>query len=154
MNKNSRILIVGHADAVENSLTKYFRSKGYAYISSSSSLKVDFLNQKAVQKFFESKKPNYVFLGSLRSGGIAANQKYAAEFIYENLLCQNHVIHSAYKTGVKKLLYYGASCMYPVKASQPIKEASLLTAPLESTSEPYSVAKIAGAKLCETYNRQ
>lgn len=154
MNKDSRILIIGHADAIENSLTRYFRTNGYKYIFSSGSLKVDFLNQKAVQKFFDAKNPNYVFLGSLRSGGIAANQKYAAEFIYENLLCQNHVIHSAYKTGVKKFLYYGASCMYPGKTSQPIKEASLLTGPLESTSEPYSVAKIAGAKLCETYNRK
>lgn len=154
MNKHSRILIVGHADAVENSLTNYFRSNGYAHVFSSSSLKIDFLSQTSVQKLFEIKKPEYVFLGSLRSGGISANQKYAAEFIYENLQCENHVIQSAYKTGVKKLLYYGASCMYPKKAPQPIKEESLLTGPLESTSEPYSVAKIAGAKLCETYNRQ
>lgn len=154
MNKHSRILIVGHADAVENSLTNYFRSNGYAQVFSPSSLKIDFLSQVSVLKFFENKRPEYVFLGSLRSGGIAANQKHAAEFIYQNLQCQNNIIHSSFKSGVKKLLFYGASCMYPGKTSQPIKEESLLTGALEITSEPYSVAKIAGAKLCETYNRQ
>lgn len=154
MNKQSRILIVGHADAVENSLTQYFKSNKYANVFSSSSVKVDFLNQKSVEKFFETKKPEYVFLGSLRSGGIAANQKYAAQFIYENLQCQNSIIHTAYTFKVKKLLYYGASCVYPKEARQPIKEESFLTGTLEETSEPYSVAKIAGAKLCETYNRQ
>ncbi len=154
MNKNSRILIIGHADAVENSLTQYFKSNKYAHIFSSSSLKVDFLDQRSVEKFFKTKKPEYVFLGSLRSGGIAANQKYAAQFIYENLQCQNNVIHAAYTFKIKKLLYYGASCIYPKETRQPIREESFLTGTLEKTSEPYSTAKIAGAKLCETYNRQ
>lgn len=154
MNKNSRILIIGHADAVENSLTQYFKSNKYAHIFSSSSIKVDFLDQRSVEKFFKTKKPEYVFLGSLRSGGIAANQKYAAQFIYENLQCQNNVIHAAYTFKIKKLLYYGASCIYPKETRQPIREESFLTGTLEKTSEPYSTAKIAGAKLCETYNRQ
>ncbi len=154
MNKNSRILIIGHADVIENSLVQYFRSHKYTNVFSSGLLKVDVLNQKAVEKFFETKKPEYVFLGSIRSGGIMANQKYAAEFIYENLQCQNNVIHAAYRFGAKKLLYYAGSCAYPKDARQPIKEESLLTGPLEETSEPYSIAKIAGTKLCETYNRK
>jgi len=154
MKKNSRILIVGHADAIEHSLTQYFQAHRYSNVYSTSSLKVDFLNQKAVQKFFETKKPEYVFLGSIRSGGIIANQKFAAEFIYENLECQANVIQSAFKSGTKKLLYYTSSCVYPKDARNPIQEASFMTGPLEPTSEPYAVAKIAGMKLCETYNRQ
>lgn len=154
MNKNSSILIIGHADALENSLTQYFNSHKYENVYSSSSLKVNWLNQVSVEKFFKSHKPEYVFLGSLRSGGIVANQKSAAEFIYENLQCQNNVIHCAYQSGVKKLLYYGASCIYPKNAKQPIDESSFLTGSLEETSEPYAVAKIAGMKLCQTYNRQ
>lgn len=154
MNKNSRVLIIGHADAIENSLKGYFRSQGFANLFVSSSLKINWLDQKSVEKFFETKRPEYVFLGSVRSGGIAANQKFAAEFIYENLQCQTNVIHSAYRFGVKKLLYYSGSCAYPKDARQPIKEESLLTGALEETSEPYSIAKIAGSKLCETYNRK
>ncbi len=154
MNKKSRILIVGHSDAVENSLRQYFKSNKYARVYSSSSLKIDFLKQASVENFFKKYKPEYVFLGSIRSGGIVANQKFAAQFIYENLQCQNHVIHAAFKTGVKKLLYYGASCAYPKEAKQPIAEESFLTGKLEDSSEPYAVAKIAGMKLCQTYNRQ
>jgi GDP-L-fucose synthase len=112
------------------------------------------LDQTSVQKLFKTKKPEYVFLGSIRSGGIVANQKFAAEFIYENLECQTNVIHAAYRSGVKKLLYYTSSCVYPKDAKNPIKEESFLAGPLEPTSEPYAVAKIAGMKLCETYNRQ
>jgi GDP-L-fucose synthase len=154
MKKDARILIVGHADAIEHSLTAYFRANRYPNVFSTSSLKVDFLDQKSVAKFFETKKPQYVFLGSIRSGGIVANQKFAAEFIYQNLECQSNVIHAAYKSGVKKLLYYTSSCVYPRDARNPIKEESFLTGALEPTSEPYAIAKIAGMKLCETYNRQ
>jgi GDP-L-fucose synthase len=154
MKKDARILIVGHADAIEHSLTGYFRAQKYPNVFSTASLNIDFLDQKAVTRFFETKKPEYVFLGSIRSGGIVANQKFGAEFMYENLECQNNVIHAAYRSGVKKLLYYTSSCVYPRDAKQPIKEESFLTGPLESTSEPYAVAKIAGAKLCQTYNRQ
>lgn len=154
MNKQSRILIVGHADAVENSLRQYFSSRKFAHVYSSSSLKINFLNQQSVEKFFKTHKPEYVFLGSFRSGGIVANQNFAAQFIYENLQCQNNVIHASFTSGVKKLLYYGASCAYPKDATQPISENSFLTGSLESSSEPYAVAKIAGTKLCQTYNRQ
>ena len=154
MKKNARIVIIGHADAMEHSLTAHFRAHRYPNVWSTSSLNVDFLNQKSVEKFFETKKPEYVFLGSIRSGGIVANQKFAAEFIYQNLECQSNVIQAAYRLGVKKLLYYTSSCVYPKQARNPIKEESFLTGPLEPTSEPYAIAKIAGMKLCETYNRQ
>ena len=154
MKKNSRILIIGHADAIENSLKDHFRAHRYPNIFSSSSLKTDWLDQKSVEKFFKARRPEYVFPGSIRSGGIAANQKYAAEFLYENLQCQTNVIHAAYRSGVKKLLYYSSSCAYPNDAKQPIREESLLSGVLEETSGPYSVAKIAGIKLCETYNRK
>jgi GDP-L-fucose synthase len=154
MNKNSRILIIGHADAIEHSLTQYFRDQGYANVFSTATLKTDWLKQAAVTKFFETKRPEYVFLGSIRSGGIVANQKFGAEFLYENLACQTNVIAAAYQFGVKKLLYYTSSCTYPKETKQPIKEESFLTGALEPTSEPYAIAKIAGMKLCETYNRQ
>lgn len=154
MNKSSRILIVGHADAIENSLRDHFRAHRHPNVFSSSSLKTDWLDQKSVEKLFKSRRPEYIFLGSIRSGGIAANQKFAAEFLYENLQCQTNVIHTAYRFGVKKLLYYSSSCAYPRDAKQPIREESLLGGPLEETSGPYSVAKIAGIKLCETYNRK
>lgn len=154
MNKHSRILVIGHADALENSLTQYFKSHKYECVYSSSSLKVDWFKQSSVERFFKTHKPEYVFLGSIRSGGIVANQKFAAQFIYENLQCQNNVIHCAYQNSVKKLLYYGASCAYPKNSKQPISESSFLAGALEETSEPYAVAKIAGMKLCQTYNRQ
>lgn len=154
MNRHSKILVIGHNDATENSLVRYFQVNKYLHVFSSSVLKLDLLNQKKVFEFFNNKKIDYVFLGSVRSGGIAANQKFAAEFIYENLESQNNVIHASYKSGVKKLLYFMSSCAYPKKCPQPIKEEYLLTAPLEETSEPYSVAKITGVKLCQTYKRQ
>src|SRR3990167_9378344 len=154
MNKHSNILVVGHNDAVENSLVQYFRANKYVRVFSSSLLKLEFLSQKKVLSFFDKKKIDYVFLGSIRSGGIAANQRFAAEFIYENLESQNNVIHAAYQSGVKKLLYFMSSCAYPKECGQPIKEEYLLTASLEETSEPYSVAKIAGVKLCQTYKKQ
>ena len=154
MNKHSNILVVGHNDAVENSLVQYFRANKYVRVFSSSLLKLELLSQKKVLSFFDNKKIDYVFLGSIRSGGIAANQRFAAEFIYENLESQNNVIHAAYQSGVKKLLYFMSSCAYPKECGQPIKEEYLLTASLEETSEPYSVAKIAGVKLCQTYKKQ
>ncbi len=154
MNKHSKILVVGHNEGIENSLVQYFRANKYSDVFSSSALKLELLNQKKVLSFFDNKKIDYVFLGSIRSGGIAANQRFAAEFIYENLESQNNVIHAAYKSGVKKLLYFMSSCAYPKECPQPIKEEYLLTASLEETSEPYSVAKIAGVKFCQTYKKQ
>lgn len=154
MNRQSKILIIGHQDAVENSFLSYFQENQYPHVFSSSALKLELLNQKKVFGFFDNKKIDYVFLGSIRSGGIAVNQRFAAEFIYENLESQNNVIQAAYRFGVKKLLYLMSSCAYPKECPQPIKEEYLLTASLEETSEPYSVAKIAGAKLCQAYKKQ
>jgi len=154
MHKKSRILIVGHNDLIENSLTQHLKSQGFKNVFSSSRIPWDTLNQRKVRVFFARYKPDYVFLGSVRSGGIAANQKFAAEFIYENLESQNIIIHAACQFGVKKLLYFTGSCTYPKEASQPMKEEYLLTGPLEPTSEPYSIAKIAGTRLCQAYRRQ
>lgn len=154
MDKKTRILIVGHNDIIENSLYGYFQSQGFTNVFSSSRIGPDVLNQSAINHFFEGEKPEYVFLASTRSGGISANQKFPAEFIYSNLESQNNIIHAAYKHGVKKLLYFAGSCVYPKETPQPIKEEYLLTGALEATSEPYSVAKIAGIKLCQAYKKQ
>lgn len=154
MNRHSAILIVGHDDIIDNSLLYYFKAHNFKKVYSSSHAGLDVLSQGAVRSFLKSKKIDYVFLSSARSGGIVANQKYAAEFIYSNLESQNNIIHAAYQSGVKKLMYFAGSCVYPKEAPQPIKEKYLLTGPLEITSEPYSVAKIAGIKLCQTYQRQ
>lgn len=154
MQRNSRILIIGHQDSLENSLWNYFISKKYTHVYTNTRHRLDVLSQAKVNKFFKNVCPEYVFLGSIRSGGIAANQAYAAEFIYENLQAQNNVIHAAYETKVKKLVFFAASCIYPKLARQPIKENSLGKGVMEETSEPYAVAKLAGMKLCQTYRRQ
>jgi len=154
MNKNSKILIVGHGDIVENSLLKHFRSTDYQNVYSASEIGMNPTIQPSVYEFFSKYKPEFVFLGSTRSGGIEANQKLAGEFLYHNSESQNNVIHSAYKFGVKKLLYFAGSCAYPKEAPQPMKEDCLLTGPLEVTSEAYSIAKIAGIKLCQSYRKQ
>jgi len=154
MRRDSRILIVGHKDSVENSLLSHFRSKGFKKVFSNNKDRIDVLSQARVERFFKDKRPEYVFLGSIRSGGIAANLKYPAEFIYENCQAQGNVIHAAWRHGAKKLLYFTGSCAYPALAKQPIKESSLLTGPLEPTSEAYSTAKIAGTIMCQAYKAQ
>jgi len=154
MNKNSKILIVGHNDIIDKSLNDYFISQGFPFVYASAVIGLNVFDQKEVWDFFEAKRPEYVFLSSIRSGGIAANQKYPAEFIYSNLECQNNVIHTAYRYGIKKLLFLSGSCSYPKECPQPIKEESLLMGPLEVTSEAYSVAKIAGMKMCQAYKKQ
>lgn len=154
MNKNDRILIVGHGGIMEISLRQYFQSQGFRNVFSSWAGACDILNQVSVVDFFKRERPDYVFFASVRSGGIAANQKFAAEFIYSNLTGQNHVIHAAYQSAVKKLIFFAGSCVYPEECPQPIKEKYLLTGALEPTSEPYSIAKIAGIKLCQSYRRQ
>ena len=154
MDRKTKILIVGHNDIIENSLLRYFDSNGFENIFSSSRIAPDFLNQSALFRFFEAQRPEYVFLASTRSGGIAANQKFAAEFIYSNLESQNNVIHASYKFGVRKLLFFAGSCVYPKECPQPIREEYLFTGPLEPTSEAYSIAKIAGIKLCQAYKKQ
>lgn len=154
MQRDNRIFIVGHNDSVDNALLNYFHAQGYKQVIANIRDKIDVLNQSKVNRFFKTFKPEYVFLGSIRSGGIVANTKFPAEFIYENILAQSQVIHAAYENKAKKLLYFTGSCAYPSEAKQPIKESSLLTGPLESTSEPYSVAKIAGTKMCQAYRSQ
>lgn len=154
MRRDSKIFIVGHNDSVENSLKKYFQAQKFAHVISNTQDRINVLDQTKVDNFFKKFKPEYVFLGSLRSGGIAANQKFPAEFIYENTHSQNLVIDAARRYNVKKLLYFSSSCVYPKEAKQPIKETSLLTGPLEETSGPYAVAKIAGTRMCQAYKAQ
>lgn len=154
MRQNSKIFIVGHNDSIENSLKMHFQSRGFSCVISNTQDCINVLNQSQVNNFFKKFKPEYVFLGSLRSGGIAANQKFPVEFIYENTQSQNLVIDAAYRWKVKKLLYFSSSCVYPKEAQQPIKESSLLTGRLEETSEPYALAKIAGTKMCQAYRAQ
>lgn len=154
MKKNSRILIIGHNDSVDNSLWSYFQKARYTNVFSNCQSKLDPLDQAKVAAFFKKEKPEYVFLGSIRSGGIVANQEHPAEFIYENIIAQSNIIHQAYVHGTTKLMYFTGSCAYPKEAKQPIKESSLLTGELELSSEPYSVAKIAGVKMCQAYRFQ
>ena len=154
MQRNSRIFIVGHNDSIANSLRRHFASNGFKHIFSNTKDGIDVLNQAKVERFFKEARPEYVFLGSIRSGGIAANLKYPAEFIDENCAAQNNVIHAAHAHKAKKLLYFTGSCAYPKNARQPIKEEALLTGPLEETSAPYSIAKIAGTVMCRAYRAQ
>ena len=154
MRRDSKIFIVGHNDSVENSLRGYFQAQGFPHVISNTQEGINVLEQSKVRDFFKEFKPGYIFLGSVRSGGITANQKFPAEFIYENIQSQNLVIEAARLGGVKKLLYFSSSCVYPKEARQPIKESSLLTGPLEPTSEPYAIAKIAGTKMGQAYKAQ
>lgn len=154
MNKDAKILIVGHNDIIENSLFSYFQAQGYTRVFSSSRMGLNPTIQPSVYEFFQKERPEYVFLGSTRSGGIEANQKNAGEFIYHNLESQNNIIYSAWKFGTKKLLYFSSSCVYPKVCAQPMKEENILTGELEKTSEPYAVAKIAGIKLCQAFRQQ
>ncbi len=139
---------------MDNSLSAHFDKLQFSEVRSNIKDKINVLDQSKVQSFFKKFKPEYVFLGSIRSGGIVANGQHPAEFLYENVQAQCNVIHAAHTYGTKKLLYFTGSCAYPSEAKQPIKESSLLTGPLESTSEPYSVAKIAGTKMCQAYRQQ
>ena len=139
---------------VGSAILRNLKSKGYDNFVFRTHKELDLSRQEDVEGFFQSEKPDYVFLGAARVGGIVANNTYRAEFIYENLMIQNNVIHSAWKSGVKKLLFLGSSCIYPRESPQPMKEEYLLTGRLEYTNEPYAVAKIAGIKMCENYYRQ
>jgi GDP-L-fucose synthase len=154
MQRTSRIFIVGHNDSIENSLRGHFKAKGFSQVLSNTKDKIDVLSQSRVEAFFKKFRPEYVFVGSLRSGGIAANQKFPAEFIYENFMAQSLVIEEARRSGVKKLLYLSSSCGYPKDAAQPMAEKKWLTGAVEPTSEAYAVAKIAGVKMCQAYQAQ
>ncbi len=154
MNKNSKIYIAGHTGLVGSSILRKLKEKGYQNFVFTPSKEYDLRNQQTVEDFFKNEKPDYVFIAAAKVGGIVANNKYRAEFIYDNLMIQNNIIHQAYINGVKKLLFLGSSCIYPKNAPQPMREDYLLTDILEYTNEPYAIAKIAGIKMCESYNLQ
>lgn len=154
MKKNAKIYVAGHRGLVGSALVKILVKKGYTNIITQTHSELDLINSVAVAKFFERERPEYVFLAAAKVGGIVANNTYRAQFIYENLMIQNNVIHQSYISGVKKLLFLGSTCIYPKNCSQPMKEDYLLTDTLEYTNEPYAIAKIAGIKMCESYNLQ
>ncbi len=154
MQKDSKIYVAGHRGLVGSAIVENLKSKGYTNIIGRTHAELDLLDQRAVADFFETEKPEYVFLAAAKVGGIVANNTYRADFIYQNLQIQNNVIHQSYLNGVKKLLFLGSTCIYPKEAPQPMDEESLLTSPLEYTNEPYAIAKIAGIKMCESYNLQ
>lgn len=154
MEKNAKIYIAGHRGMVGSAILRKLQQEGFANFALRTSKELDLRNQAAVQQFFEEERPEYVFLAAAKVGGIVANNTYRADFLYENLMIQNNVIHSAHVTDVKKLMFLGSSCIYPKMAPQPLKEEYLLTSELEPTNEPYAIAKIAGIKMCESYRRQ
>ena len=154
MDKTSKIYIAGHRGLVGSAIFQNLNNKGYTNIITRTHKELNLTNQSAVAQFFETEKPAYVFLAAAKVGGIVANNVYRADFIYENLMIQNNVIHQSYVHGVKKLLFLGSTCIYPKNALQPMKEEYLLTDTLEYTNEPYAIAKIAGIKMCESYNLQ
>jgi len=151
---NQKIYIAGHRGMVGSAIVRNLEAKGFNNIVTRTHAELDLTNQAKVATFFEQEKPDQVYLAAAKVGGIHANNTYPAEFIYDNLMVQNNVIHQAFVHGVKKLLFLGSSCIYPKLAPQPMSEDALLTGKLEPTNEPYAIAKIAGIKMCESYNRQ
>ncbi|TND09564.1 MAG: GDP-L-fucose synthase [Bacteroidetes bacterium] len=154
MNASSKIYVAGHKGMVGSAIVRNLQKAGYTNIISRSSSELDLRNQKAVADFFEKEKPEFVFLAAAKVGGIHANNTYRAEFLYDNLMIQNNVIHAAHLNDAKKLLFLGSTCIYPKLAPQPLKEEYLLTGELEPTNEPYAIAKIAGIKMCDAYRHQ
>ena len=154
LNKNSKIFIAGHNGMVGSSILKYFKEKGYKNIYVRERKALNLLDQDQTVKYLKKTNPHFVIIAAARVGGILANQKYKAEFIYENLMIQTNLIHASYLAGVKKLIFLGSSCIYPKFSKQPINEKYLLTGKLEETNDAYAIAKIAGIKMCEAYNNQ
>lgn len=154
MEKDARIYVAGHRGLVGSAIWNNLQSKGYTHLIGRTSSELDLRNAAAVAEFFDRERPEYVFLAAARVGGIAANNTYRADFIFQNLAIQQNVIGESFRTGVKKLLFLGSTCIYPREAPQPMKEDALLTSPLEYTNEPYAIAKIAGLKMCESFNLQ
>jgi len=154
MDKKSKILVAGYKGLVGSAITRKLKELNYKNLLLLDIDDINFINQIEVETFFKSQKPEYVFLAAAKVGGIMANNIYRAQFIYENLQIQNNIIHFSWKYGIKKLLFLGSSCIYPNVCPQPMKEEYLLTSPLEYTNEPYAIAKIAGIKMCESYNLQ
>ena len=154
MNKTDKIYIAGHNGMVGSAIVRKLTSEGYNDLITKSSNELDLRNQNAVNQFFEKEKPDFVFLAAAKVGGILANNTFRAEFLYDNLMIEANIIHACYQQRVKKLLFLGSSCIYPKMAEQPMSENALLSGFLEPTNEPYAIAKIAGIKLCESYNEQ
>jgi len=152
--KSAKIYVAGHRGMVGSSIVRGLQKRGFTNLITRNSSELDLKNQQAVDDFFALEQPEYVFLAAAKVGGIVANNTYRADFLYENLAIQNHVIHASYQNAVKKLMFLGSSCIYPKLAPQPLKESYLLTGPLEPTNEPYAIAKIAGIKMCEAYRDQ
>lgn len=150
----SRIYIAGHRGMVGSAIVRRLKAAGYSNIVTRSHAELDLTRQSAVEQFLDQEKPDYVFLAAAKVGGIYANNTYRGEFIYQNLMMEANIVHAAWQAGVQRLLFLGSSCIYPRDCPQPIKEEYLLSGPLEPTNEPYAIAKIAGIKLCESYNRQ
>ena len=153
-NLKLKIFVAGHKGLVGSAIIRKLKSKGYKNIITIDKSKLDLTNQEKVYQFLKKKRPEFIFIAAAKVGGIYSNNKYRAEFIYNNLAIQNNIIHSAYKCGIKNLIFLGSSCVYPKYCKQPIKEEYLLSNSLEKTNEPYAIAKIAGIKLCESYNHQ
>jgi GDP-L-fucose synthase len=154
MNLNDKIYIAGHRGMVGSAILRQLKAEGYSNFILRTSSELDLRNQQEVANFFEQEKPDYVFLAAAKVGGIIANNTYRGDFIYENLMIQNNVIHQSYLNNVKKLMFLGSSCIYPKMAPQPLKEEYMLTGELEPTNEPYAIAKIAGIKMCDAYRDQ
>ncbi len=154
MLKNPKIYIAGHKGMVGSAIARRLEKSGYTQVITRTHNELDLTDQAAVSAFLKAEKPDYVFLAAAKVGGIQANNTYRADFLYQNLMIEANIIHAAWEAGVERLLFLGSSCIYPRDCSQPIKEEYLLTGPLEPTNEPYAIAKIAGVKLCENYNRQ
>ncbi|MEZ4808199.1 MAG: GDP-L-fucose synthase [Flavobacteriales bacterium] len=154
MNKQDKIYVAGHRGMVGSAIVRKLQAEGFTNIVTRTSKELDLKEQQAVRDLFAKEKPDHVVLAAAKVGGIHANNVYRAQFLYENLMIQNNVIHNAYENGVEKLLFLGSSCIYPKLAPQPLKEESLLTGLLEQTNEPYAIAKIAGIKMTESYRRQ
>jgi GDP-L-fucose synthase len=151
---NPKIYVAGHRGMVGSAIVRNLQAKGFNNIVTRTHAELDLTNQQAVKTFFEQERPDQVYLAAAKVGGIHANNTFPAEFIYDNLMIQNNVIHQAFSSGVKKLLFLGSSCIYPKLAQQPMSEDALLSGKLEPTNEPYAIAKIAGIKMCESYTRQ
>lgn len=154
MNKDSRIYVAGHRGLVGSAIYRRLKKEGFSNIITRTHKELDLLRQSDVEAFFDSERPEYVFIAAAKVGGIAANNSYPADFIYENIVIESNIIHVSHNTSVKKLLFLGSSCIYPRECPQPMKEEYLLSGKLEPTNEPYAIAKIAGIKMCQSYNRQ
>lgn len=154
MNQNDKIFVAGHTGLVGSAIVRNLKSKNFTNILTISHSELDLTNQSLVYNFFAKEKPDFVIIAAAKVGGIYANNNFPADFIYDNIMIQTNIIHSSFKFNVKKLLFLGSSCIYPRLSDQPISEDALLTGPLESSNEPYAIAKISGIKLCESYNRQ